>query len=97
MSGVKTQCLSKDDFHARNVPGSFYVGPPDSDGEQSFWYRCPCGCGSKSPLTVGDGFKPSGGPSWKWNGSLEKPELQPSVNHVNHWHGWLRGGIWQSC
>lgn len=85
------------DFGAGRVPGSFRVDPPDSDGEQTFWYVCPCGCGSLGPLTVGNGFKPSDGPSWHWNGLLDKPTLSPSVHHVGHWHGWLRNGVWESC
>jgi hypothetical protein len=48
------------DFCTGRVPGSFRVDEPDSDGEQTFWYVCPCGCGNLGPLTVGKGFKPTG-------------------------------------
>lgn len=85
------------DYGMGRVAGSFRVTEPDSDGEQSFWYVCPCGCGSLAPLIVGNGFKPSDGPSWKWNGSLGKPTLKPSVHHRGHWHGYLTDGVWESC
>lgn len=106
MSEVKTPPVSathlpeKADFHEGGrglVPGGFRCDTPDSDGEQAFWYCCPCGCGRIAPLNVGNGFKPAVGPSWKWNGSTERPTLEPSVNHVGHWHGWLTDGVWTSC
>lgn len=59
--------------------------------------RLPVRCGSLGPLTVGNGFKPADGPSWQWNGSLDKPTLTPSVHHRGHWHGWLTDGVWRSC
>ncbi len=106
MSEVKTQPLAavyipdKQDFREGikgKVPGSFRVDQPDEDGEQIFWYCCPCGCGKVGGLNVGTNFKPAAGPSWNWNGSLEAPTLSPSVNHVGHWHGWLADGVWKSC
>lgn len=83
-----------DTFKAQRITGSFHVVGPDEDDELTFWYCCPCGCGVIGPLLVGNGFKPAAGPSWEWNGSLSAPTLSPSVNHVNHWHGWLRDGQW---
>ena len=103
MSEVKTQPVKavhvpdKREFLDGRVPGSFRTGEPDSDGEQSFWYCCPCGCGVVAPLTVGNKFKPDDGPSWSWNGSHAAPTLSPSVHHRGHWHGWLRNGVWESC
>jgi hypothetical protein len=81
-------------FRDQRLAGSFHVENPDEDGEQFFWYCCPCGCGTVGPLLVGNGFKPEAGPSWNWNGWVTAPTLMPSVNHVGHWHGWLRGGEW---
>ncbi|WP_425909333.1 DUF6527 family protein [Nitrobacter sp. TKz-YC02] len=46
-------------------------------------------------MNVGNGFKPADGPSWQWNGSLDKPTLTPSMHHVGHWHGWRTDGIWR--
>lgn len=111
MAEVKTQPVvaihipDKEAFRTQyfegRVPGSFRVTDPDSDGEQTFWYCCPCGCGSLGPLTVGNGFKPAkagkNNATWEWNGSVDKPTLRPSVNHVGHWHGWLTDGVWRSC
>jgi hypothetical protein len=110
MSEIKTQPIAArhiqnwDDFRdperpaIGKVPGSFRLTDPDSDGEQWFYYCCPCGCGRTAPLMVGNGFKPQADyPTWNWNGSLDKPTLQPSVHHVGHWHGWLRNGVWESC
>ena len=91
----------KEEFRDANgtgrIPGSFRISEPDHDGEQLFWYCCPCGCGRIAPLSVGNSFKPVDSPSWRWNGSFEAADLQPSVNHIGHWHGWLRDGVWVSC
>ncbi|MFG1340944.1 DUF6527 family protein [Xanthobacter autotrophicus] len=58
-------------------------------------YACPCGCRTVGRLR----FRPdvSGNPSWEWDGNRDAPTLNPSVNHVGHWHGWLRNGEWVSC
>lgn len=94
-----THFATRDEFFADRTPGAVYVArDDDGSGEVSFWYRCPCGCGSKAPLMAGKGFKPSGpGATWNWNGSIEKPTLTPSVHHIGHWHGWLTDGVWRSC
>ena len=94
---VRAIPLDEDAFHQTNVAGSFFVADPNKDREQLFWYRCPCGCGAKKALLVGDGFQPKDGPSWQWNGSLAAATLIPSVHHIGHWHGWLKNGIWESC
>lgn len=91
---IKAAYISKESFRELKQPGSFYVTEPDSDGEQTFVYHCPCGCGHVGQLNVGKGYKPSFGPSWKWNGSIDKATLEPSVHHIGHWHGWLTDGDW---
>lgn len=93
---VRAQAVDKTRFSAENIPGSFYLTPADEDGEQCMHFRCPCGCGHRSLILVGDGFKPTGGPSWQWNGSLAAATLTPSVHREGHWHGWLRNGMWES-
>lgn len=89
----------KEQFRRERVAGSFRLTEPDSKGVQLFWYCCPCGCGDIGALEVGNGFKPpKGGASdstWHWNGSTDKPHLDPSVHHVGHWHGHLNQGIWK--
>jgi hypothetical protein len=88
----------RDTFAAQRIPGSFHIGERDRDGELSFWYCCPCGCGATAPLMAGRNFKPEGyHASWNWNGSLDAPTLYPSINHVDHWHGWLTDGQWSAC
>ncbi len=93
---VRAVNLTKEQFRAENKPGSFFVTLPDANSERGFWYRCPCGCGRQGRLAVGENFKPSDGPSWNWNGSTERPTLRPSMNHVDHWHGFLTDGEWRS-
>lgn len=39
----------------------------------------------------------NGGHSWGWDGNETKPTLQPSVNIVGSWHGWIRAGRMESC
>lgn len=107
MSEIKTQPVTavhlaetadfQNEYEMGKVAGSFRVDEPDSNGKQTFWYCCPCGCRHISPLTVGNGFKPADSPSWQWNGSLDRPTLTPSVWWKGHWHGWLTDGVWRSC
>ena len=78
------------------TPGSFLiVSQRDLPG---LWFCsiCPCGCGKYSALAIGKGEKPKAKPSWSWDGDEDRPTLKPSINHVDHWHGWLTGGIWKS-
>lgn len=78
------------------TPGSFRLVPRAETGLFEFQYWCPCGCGQRGSLLVGQGHKPGGErPSWRWNGSATEPTLDPSVHHVGHWHGWLRDGYWR--
>ncbi|MDA4845973.1 DUF6527 family protein [Hoeflea poritis] len=82
-------------FRDARRPGSFHIA---EDGEDIyFWSFCPCGCGAQSSIPIGRNIKPDESPSWNWNGDEAKPTLEPSINHVGHWHGWLRDGIWSSC
>ncbi len=87
-------------FRSHKTPGSFHV-----DGLGSpivrFIVWCPCGCGHRWSLTVGENCKPTASPSWRWNGSLTEPTLDPSVRDGDvdgeHWHGWLRNGYWEAA
>jgi hypothetical protein len=82
-------------FDRHRTPGSFMLERLDAAGLFKLIYFCPCGCGMLSRLQIGESFKPGGDrPSWRWNGSKTEPTLDPSVNHVDHWHGWLRDGYW---
>lgn len=37
------------------------------------------------------------GAQWTLSGTRERPTLNPSLNWVGMWHGWLRDGFLQSC
>lgn len=89
-----------DELRADKTAGSFYIN--EYDGEFYFHYICPCGCGQYGCLTMGKGVKPPDSPSWQWDGNMAAPDLQPSLWHKwgpnkDHWHGWLRNGIWKDA
>ncbi len=70
------------DFHQQRTAGMIYT--------------CPCGCGRQRALA----FKPPSADdikykrhTWAWDGNKENPTLTPSINHVGHWHGWLKNGF----
>ena len=92
MSYVKTApvvATRVDDIDADGVPaGAFEMRDP-----RGLEYICPCGCGRHGWLA----FKPEVSPSWLWNGNRDKPTLEPSIHHRDHWHGYLRNGVWESC
>ncbi|SON54287.1 hypothetical protein HDIA_0746 [Hartmannibacter diazotrophicus] len=87
-------------FHDYAPAGAikFYVSK-DHD-PAGFNFRCPCGCEA-----IG-GVKVAGEGAWRWNGSYQRPTVDPSVmlsvpdgkgGTVEHWHGWLKDGVWTSC
>ncbi|WP_226779530.1 DUF6527 family protein [Oceaniglobus trochenteri] len=85
-------------FECQANPGSFMLESRRASGRFEFVYFCPCGCGLKNRLLIGELHKPTGPrPSWRWNGSRTAPSLDPSVHHIDHWHGWLRDGYWEVC
>lgn len=86
-------------FRQERLPGStFFDLTQGGEGEAVLWFYCPCGCGGPVRIRVGIRTKPTAGPSWKWNGSLGDPTLEPSVNRLDcGWHGWLRDGYWEAC
>lgn len=100
MSETKTEpvtasyCDNIDDVVAK--PGAFEFYSHKDRDIAGMIYCCPCGCGRLGSLQ----FRPAtreDAASWEWNGSTEKPTLNPSVHHVGHWHGWLTDGVWRSC
>lgn len=87
-----------DEFELRRHPGSFMLHDREIAGMSELDYFCPCGCGLRNRLLVGEGFKPGGArPSWRWNGSRSDPTLTPSVQVAGHWHGWLEDGYWRTA
>jgi hypothetical protein len=88
----------KTEFRKKAHPGSFYLERRGMAGLYELLYFCPCGCGLENRLLIGERQKPGGvRPSWNWNGSKTEPTLKPSVNHVDHWHGYLRDGYWEAA
>lgn len=77
--------------------GSFWIS--EEAGTLRFISLCPCGCGCMTNLRIGRNDKPSNvsEPTWRWNGDSQKPTLEPSINHIGHWHGYLTDGVWRSC
>lgn len=74
-------------------PGDFYYLSALGQERGALGFMCPCGCGSEGILP----FKPwHESPSWNWDGNLEAPTLNPSVqrNITCKWHGWLTKGMW---
>lgn len=86
----------REQFRIDREKGSVYFTARDNDGEQFMWYFCPCGCDRLSVVSCGKGFKPKESPSWKWDGDERAPTLKPSLNLVDHWHGFLTAGKWIS-
>ena len=62
-----------------------------TNGQRLFWFVCPGPCKSLAPLHL----RPLVGAatqSWVFDGNMAAPTLNPSINHVGCWHGWLRAG-----
>lgn len=76
--------------------GQFEIVTSRINGQRRFWFVCPGACKSIAPIAL----RPvvDGSPqSWEFDGNLDAPTLQPSINHVGCWHGWLRAGEFTPC
>lgn len=83
-------------FKEQRAAGAIYIDLAQQP--VALWFICPCGCGNRTRIAVAKDAKPETAPSWKWNGSLNDPTLEPSVRQlVCGWHGYLRDGYWESC
>lgn len=103
--------------HAETIPpakepGQFHFATADykpshplSPGEEGrLDFACPRGHGRCGAIIIGNGHKPDGGKTWKWNGDADRPSLEPSINCRSHdpetgekfagcgWHGHLTNG-----
>ena len=86
-----------------HAPGAFTV-ETWTNGQRAMLFNCPSD-GSERLIRL----RPCSdeGPSWEFNGDLERPTLSPSVHRQvmqkdgslrgTVWHGWLRNGEWVSC
>ena len=89
--------LDRTRFLADRIAGSFYVPPVGPADVATMMFYCPCGCGARCVITVGNGAKPKRvHPSWKWDGSTSAITLEPSLVQSCGWHGFLRGGYWEA-
>ncbi len=97
---------SKGESFWRQPPGHFYWAVSDDLTEIHLWMTLPRqdnDDGSPCCIPIRRGL-PIDGPSWGWDGNIEKPTLQPSVFHdphnpasPHHWHGWIRAGVMEGC
>lgn len=71
------------------------------DGSRSYSFNCP-GCGRHHAIRVGN----SDGPSWSFNGDMDKPTFSPSIldrialtggGYRNGCHFFIRDGEIQFC
>ncbi len=71
---------------------------PCDDGVGRLAYRCPKTGNPCGEIIVGRGQMPNMGcPTWKWDGNLDAPTLEPSINCRDCWHGYLRAGVFEEC
>jgi len=66
--------------------------------ENLIGFECP-GCGHGHAVAV-NGRKLGNGASWEWNGSMDKPTINPSINcnpdlPANRCHSFVRDGLIQ--
>jgi len=72
--------------------GDFEILDDEKGTPKSIAICCP-GCGTVSLLNL----RPGSGPDWQFDGNRAQPTLQPSIHHLQCWHGWLRAGQFTSC
>lgn len=86
---------SKDDAEGLD-PGDFYFFT-DERGQKMFASCLPNRVNLCIPIRPLIDPKINGGHSWEWDGNEQQPTLNPSVNCVGVWHGWVRAGRFVSC
>lgn len=72
------------------------------DGGRGFCrltYGCPRTGKPCGGIMIGHPDKPERSPSWKWDGNVEAPTLEPSINCTGGcgWHGYLQQGEFREC
>jgi hypothetical protein len=73
--------------------GDFEIKTDEKTGQRWFWFRCPGECGQVSPIALRPVVAKGIDQSWEFDGNEGTPTLNPSINHVGCWHGWLRAGL----
>lgn len=79
-------------------PGDFEITTDSKTGQKFFWFICPGPCQSLAALHLRPVVSTTSKvDSWDLLGDESAPTLQPSINHVNCWHGWLTDGRFKLC
>jgi len=91
------------DWDAPATAGEFEYFDDNKGADAGIIFGCPCGCGEMKSLS----FRSERRPIWQWDGNRKNPTLTPSINILQfdasgnqvgeHWHGWLRAGVFESC
>jgi hypothetical protein len=90
-------------FEAMN----YSPAPPPGPGQVGrLSFGCPRGTGHCGAVVIGNGHKPPGEKTWRWDGNVEAPTLTPSINCLAHdpkdasvkyagcgWHAHLTAGV----
>ena len=90
---VKALLIPLDPRHRRltpqpKAPGEFRfedmgyeASEPPAPGETGrLNFACPRGHGTCGAIIIGNGVKPAGPKTWKWDGNPNSPTLTPSIN-----------------
>lgn len=64
-----------------------------------FTWSCPKTGNPCGGIMIGHPDKPARSPSWRWDGNVEEPTLEPSVNCTGGcgWHGFVQQGEFREC
>lgn len=95
MNTESVTCRKVSDYEAMERPGDFYFAPVQGiEWETALHINLPGG----AFICIGVKRGGPGGPRvWGWDGNEEQPTLEPSINCVDRWHGFLRAGRLESC
>lgn len=98
---VPVPAMRMDDPMFKDTPGAFNI-EVQSEHHIHILCECPCGCGGAMRLPLhrpGQRSAVHTKASWEWDGSLEKPTLQPSIRDLAgcKYHGFLTAGMWTFC
>lgn len=76
------------------LPRGAYEFRVDKTGQRWMWFKCPGNCGEVTTIAIRPVLQPErlDVPSWEWDGNEDAPTLNPSIHHLQCWHGWLTAG-----
>ena len=95
---LKDNTMNFDSIDCRNV------GFGEMERQGDFCFDCDCDCiyvwlpGLSGPDCIQVSRTPTEKSRvWYWDGNEEKPTLNPSINSVGEWHGYMKNGRLISC